>query len=157
LKASRAAGLVACCLYGLVAAGTAGCGRTKVVAPADSAADEHVASDTVVDGRAAEAALIADSAGCFVPRIMVPGLVCFGDDPAPYSKYLAPRDGGAAVGVCPAPSDFDLQLSEGDPGYYPCGGPLTPEQTSAAHDAGAPMTDAGGIVCCYWVEERWGV
>jgi hypothetical protein len=125
-----------CVLSLVVAISSSGCGATKL----QGAVDSDVASDS-----AAETQAKADAAD---PRIVVDvsddaeGTGCF------RSPSLAPR--------LPAPSDFDLHLSEGDPGYFPCGAPLTSEQVAAAHDAGAPMTDAGSIVCCYWVEERWG-
>jgi hypothetical protein len=140
-----------------------GCGPTTLPAAADSGVVADSAAEVQAPADAADTKSIvdvradADEPACFRPAVMVPGLVCFGDDPAPYLMYLSPRDAGPTVGVCPAPSDFDLHLSEADPGYFPCGGPLTPEQIAVAHDAGAPTTDAGGVVCCYWVEERWGV
>jgi hypothetical protein len=143
--------VVAGCLQAVVALAGAGCGRTKSAVPPDAAAGGDVPASTATLDATAH-----DAPECFRPSVMTPGLVCFGDDAAPYLAYLAPRDGGPAVGLCPAPSDFDLYLGEADPGYFPCGGPLTRDQLAAAEDAGAPRPDAGNIACCYWVEERWG-
>lgn len=79
-------------------------------------------------------------------------VVCFGADPDPYQRYLAPGDAGPSPGQCPAVRDFVPVRGEAC-GYVSCG-PLPASTVAEQADGG--VGDAG-TDCCFFVSRVCGV
>src|SRR5262245_31236332 len=113
----------------------AGCGGGGLGAPSHDAAcetgsaaatDAGDAPGDVPVGVLVIPAADPDAGSCVVGHgLDTTELVCFGNDEAAYATYLDPRDGGWAIGTCPAPGDFMRTTGEGSCGYNNCG-PLLP-------------------------------
>ena len=158
-----------------LAVAVAGCGpRSLDAGPRDAAggvrldgalaAADVVARDAVTAAElipiTADAVAAYDSGSCPVYRYERYEIACFGSDPGPYEKYLRPRDGGVAPGLCPGVGDFGGSISEGECAWLACG-PLTANGVANLADAGITRGDDGGsgagAACCYLARYVCGV